>query len=73
MTIFSIIGIILSGIFFLPGAPVCITILIGGAYIMKNASDEQKKIEQNKIYEIIEDKNINEEIKKEFEKLEFDN
>jgi hypothetical protein len=68
MTIFSIIGIIFSGIFFLPCVPVCITTLVGGVYIIKNTSEEEKKNEQEKINEIIENNNINEEVKKEFEK-----
>lgn len=64
MTIASIIGIIFSGFFFLPAFPVCITTLVGGVYIIKNSADEQEKIEQDKVKEIIENENINEEIKK---------
>ena len=68
MTIVSIIGIIFSGIFFPPTIPVCITTLFGGLFIMKKSSDEQNKIEQQKINEIIEFNEINENIKKELEK-----
>ena len=68
MTIVSIIGIIFSGIFFPPTIPVCITTLFGGLFIMKNSSDEQNKIEQQKINEIVEYNEINENIKKELEK-----
>ena len=67
MTIFSIIGIIFSGLFFIPTIPFCITGLVGGVYIIKNANDEANKLEQEKTKEIIENENIDEEIKKEFE------
>ena len=64
MTIASIIGIIFSSFFFLPTVPLCVTTLIGGIYVLKNSNDEQQKIEQDKIKEIIENEGINEEIKK---------
>lgn len=68
MTVASIIGIIFSGIFFPPTVPVCITTLAGGLFIIKNSADEQEKNEQDKVKEIIENENINEEIKNELEK-----
>lgn len=71
MTIFSIIGIIFSGVFFPVTIPVCITTLFGGILLLKNSSDEQRKIRQDKINEIIENNRINEEIKKGLEKKDI--
>ena len=68
MTIFSIIGLILSCIFFLPTIPFCIIGFIGGIYFIKSANEEQDKLEQKKIREILENENIDEEIKNEFDK-----
>ena len=71
LTLISVIGIIFSGIFFFPTIPVCITSLVGGLYMIKNSSDEKEKNEQIKIIELIEEKKIDEEIKKAFEKLKL--
>ena len=68
MTIFSIIGLIFSGIFFIPTVPFCIIGLVGGVYFIKSTNEEQHKLEQEKIKEIIENENINEEIKNELDK-----
>ena len=71
LTLISVIGIIFSGIFFFPTIPVCIISLVGGLYMIKNSSDEKEKNEQIKIIELIEEKKIDEEIKKAFEKLKL--
>lgn len=68
LTIFSIIGLIFSGLFFHFGIPVCLTTLAGGSYFIKKSVDEHKEDEDNKINQIIEDEKIKEDFKNELEK-----
>ena len=63
MTVCSLIGLIFSGFFFHPTIPVCILTLLGGAVFIKKSSDEQEKIENDKIMEIMETQNIKKEVK----------
>ena len=63
VTVCSLIGLIFSGIFFHPTIPVCILTLLGGAVFIKKSSDEQEKIENDKIMEIMETQNIKKEVK----------
>ena len=66
---FFAIGLIASGILFMYAIPIFVLGFAGSFYAFKKSRDEHKKNEEDKIKEIIEIQNINEEIKIEFEKL----
>ena len=67
ITFCSIVGLIAFGIFLPYAFPICLITLAGGIIIIKKSRDEQKKIEEDQIKEIIEAEKIIEKIKKELE------
>ena len=63
LSVISVIGTILSGIFFLPALPICLASFVGGTYLM-NEKEEEKKNKSIKSNKTILDKKKIEEIKK---------
>lgn len=62
LSVISVIGSILSGIFFLPTLPICLATLVGGTYLIQDKEDE-KNNNSIKSDKVILDKKIIDDIK----------